>query len=92
MLLVAAWARLSVVFFRRLRYIGLMADTLDITKLTAKERLDLIGELWDSLAPEDVRLTPAQEVELGRRMATFDVDAKAAIPWEDIEAELDRRS
>jgi len=25
-------------------------------------------------------------------MATFDADAKAAIPWEDIEAELDKQS
>jgi hypothetical protein len=30
-----------------------MADTLDIAGLSTKERLDLIGQLWDSLAPED---------------------------------------
>src|SRR5271169_7264297 len=65
--------------------------TLDIAGLTPKERLDLIGELWDSLAPEDVRLTPAHEAELARRMATFETDAKAAVPWDDIEAELARR-
>ncbi|MET0599435.1 MAG: addiction module protein [Mesorhizobium sp.] len=69
-----------------------MADTFDITKLTTKERLDLIGELWDSIAPEDVRLTPAQESELGRRMATFDADVESAVPWENIETELDKRS
>jgi putative addiction module component (TIGR02574 family) len=69
-----------------------MADAVDIARLTTKERLDLIGELWDSLAPEDVCLTPAQEAELARRMATFDVDAKAAVPWEVVEAEADRRS
>ncbi len=61
--------------------------TLDITGPTPKERLDLIGELWDSLAPEDVPLTPAQETELARRMATFEADASAAVPRETIEAE-----
>jgi putative addiction module component (TIGR02574 family) len=29
--------------------------TLDISRLSPKERLDLIGELWDSLAAEEVR-------------------------------------
>lgn len=69
-----------------------MAETLDISKLTTKERLDLIGELWDSIAPEDVRLTAAQDAELGRRMATLAADAKTAVPWEETETELDRRS
>ena len=55
---------------------------LDIAGLTPKERLDLIGELWDSLAPEDFRLTPAHEAELSRRMATFEANASAAVPWE----------
>lgn len=66
--------------------------TLDISRLTPKERLDLIGELWDSLSATDVPLTPAQQAELDRRLATFDTDRREAIPWEDIEAELDRRS
>ena len=67
-----------------------MAETLDIARLTPKERLDLIGELWDSLTPEDVRLTSAQEAELARRMATFEADAKAAVSWETVDAELAR--
>jgi len=66
-----------------------MADTIDIAKLTKKERLDLIGELWDSLAPEDVSLTPAQEAELARRMATFEADLKEAMPWDEVEVEVE---
>jgi putative addiction module component (TIGR02574 family) len=66
--------------------------TLDITRLTPQECLDLIAELWDSLSAEDVRLTSAQERELDRRMTNFDADTENAIPWEEIEAELDRRS
>lgn len=65
--------------------------TLDISRLTPKERLDLISELWDSLSAADVQLTPAHEAELDRRLATFDADRRDAIPWEDVDAELDRR-
>jgi putative addiction module component (TIGR02574 family) len=69
-----------------------MPAPLDITRLSPQERLDLIGELWDSLADKDVRLTPAQDAELARRLVTFDDDAKCAVSFEDIEAELDRRA
>jgi putative addiction module component (TIGR02574 family) len=53
--------------------------TLEIARLTTQERLDLIGELWDSLAPKDVDLTPAQAAELGRRLQTFDDGEKVAV-------------
>jgi putative addiction module component (TIGR02574 family) len=51
----------------------------DIARLTPEERLELIGRLWDSLESEDVRLTPSQDAELGRRMATFEAAAKGAV-------------
>ena len=73
-------------------YVAAMVEMLDIARLTPAERLELIGRLWDTLEPEDVGLTPRQDAELCRRMATFDADAKAAVPWEEIEADLLRRS
>lgn len=76
--------------FRRDAAIILAMATLDIARLTPKERLDLIGELWDSLDPADVDLTPEQEAELARRMATFEADKRDARPWSEIDAELDR--
>ena len=66
--------------------------TIDIAQLTPRERLDLIGELWDSLAPGDVRLTPAQDAELARRMATFEADSETAVSWQRIESDLDGRA
>jgi putative addiction module component (TIGR02574 family) len=72
-------------------YNCVMSSSLDITRLTPQERLDLIGELWDSFSAEDVRLSATQDAELERRLRTFDADAQAAIRWEDIDAELDRR-
>ena len=58
---------------------GRMA-TLDIARLSVAERLDLIGELWDSLTAEGVTLTPAQEAELARRTAAFEA-ADADLAW-----------
>ena len=63
--------------------------TFDIGRLTPQERLDLIGELWDGLSGEDVRLAPVQDAELTRRMASFDAAAKSAT---QVDAELDRRT
>lgn len=65
---------------------------LDIARLTTKERLELIGKLWDSLAPEDVRLTVAQDAELGRRMVRFEADRETAVPFEEIEAGFRNRT
>lgn len=41
--------------------------------------------------PVDTGLTPAQEAELERRLATLDEDIKSGSTWEQIEAEIDHR-
>ncbi|MDO1581427.1 addiction module protein [Rhizobium oryzicola] len=64
--------------------------TVDISRMSPRERLDLIGQLWDSLDPQDVPLTPAQTAELERRMATFEADISEAVTLEEIERALDR--
>ena len=64
-----------------------MSDTiLDIEKLNTEERLRLIEELWESLSerPEDLPLTDAQRDELDRRLATFEEDREAGIPWRQV--------
>jgi putative addiction module component (TIGR02574 family) len=48
---------------------------MDISRLSAGERLDLIGRLWDSLETDDIALTPAQHVELDRRLETADAES-----------------
>jgi putative addiction module component (TIGR02574 family) len=49
--------------------------TIDIDELTPAEKLELIGELWDSLEADDIPLTKAQMDEIDRRLATADEDA-----------------
>lgn len=47
---------------------------LDLSRMTPAEKLDLIGELWDSLEAEHLTLTVDQAAELDRRYATIDSD------------------
>jgi len=61
-----------------------MSVKLDIQTLSAEERLALIGEIWDSLAPSDLPLSKAQREELDRRLDDLAVDAVAGIPWDEV--------
>jgi putative addiction module component (TIGR02574 family) len=55
----------------------------DILSLSVAERIELIGDLWDSLAetPEAVPLTDAQKAELKRRLEAYRKDPTAVAPW-----------
>jgi putative addiction module component (TIGR02574 family) len=66
--------------------------TLDIHTLTVQQRLDLIGEIWDSLEAEAVPLSPAHAEEIDRRLATLDQDIKTGIDAADVLAEMRRRN
>jgi len=63
---------------------------IDINKLAPEERLALIGDLWDSLRerPEAVRITPAQQKELDRRLDELDGGTAAVISWDDVKRRL----
>jgi putative addiction module component (TIGR02574 family) len=52
--------------------------TIDFSHLSPQERLDLIGEIWDSIEAGQVPLSRAQEVEIEHRLATLDEDIKHA--------------
>ena len=55
---------------------------IDISTLTPNERLELIGELWDSLSetPEAIELSQEQREELDRRIADLERDRKLGLP------------
>ncbi len=64
---------------------------IDINSLSPQERLDLIGQLWDSLDAGDVQVTAEQAAELDRRLETLDEDIKDGLEAGDVLAELRRR-
>lgn len=68
-------------------------STLNIDELTVAQRLDLIGELWDSI-PDTLEALPVPEwhrEELARRLHAADADPGAAVPWEDVRNRLQKQ-
>jgi putative addiction module component (TIGR02574 family) len=61
---------------------------LDLSKLTADEKLDLIDDLWRSLSTDDLPLSSELQAELDRRLERFESEGSAGIPWEDVLAEM----
>jgi len=60
------------------------------TQLSVEQRLELIGELWDSI-PDSVEGWPLPEwhrQELERRLAAAEADPDAVIPWEVVKKRL----
>jgi len=61
--------------------------------LSVTQRLELIGELWDSI-PDSVEALPIPDwhrEELERRLAAADADPEAAIPWEEVKSRLQQK-
>jgi putative addiction module component (TIGR02574 family) len=63
----------------------------EITRLSIDERLDLIGQLWDSLEHEPLPVSSAQRLELDIRLATLDHGIGEGQSWDQLRAELERR-
>ena len=60
--------------------------------LSAEERIELIGELWNSLDPASAApVTDALAAELDRREAEADATPDAGELWPDIHATLLRK-
>ena len=61
----------------------------ELMELSPAERLELVEELWDSLAPEDLPpLTDEQMQELDRRYEALVRDPTRVSAWEDARARL----
>jgi putative addiction module component (TIGR02574 family) len=59
------------------------------TPLSVQQRLELIGELWDSI-PDSMDALPIPEwhrEELDPRLAAAEADPEAAIPWEEVRSD-----
>jgi putative addiction module component (TIGR02574 family) len=61
--------------------------------LSVRERLQLIEEVWDSLAatPEAIPVTPAQRKEVARRRRAHARNSAAVRSWAEVRGKLERR-
>jgi putative addiction module component (TIGR02574 family) len=69
-------------------------EQLGLDRLSRSERLDLVFQLWDSIADESggVFLSNHQRAELIRRIAEDDADLDGGIPWEQVKANARQRN
>ena len=60
----------------------------ELLKLNASDRLQLVGDLWDSIGEKNLPLTDAQAAELQRRMDELERNPSIGVPWEEVRASL----
>ncbi|MEO8528397.1 MAG: addiction module protein [Pseudolysinimonas sp.] len=60
-------------------------------QLSPADRLELIGELWQSLNPDDLPLTETERSLLDERLAEADANPNSGRPWGEVEVELRQR-
>jgi putative addiction module component (TIGR02574 family) len=68
--------------------------TGDLLELSVSERIQLVQDLWDSIAavPESVQLTEAQKQELDRRLDAYHQNPDAGSPWELVRERIRNRA
>jgi putative addiction module component (TIGR02574 family) len=69
-----------------------MSVNVGIRSLTAEQRLALIGDIWDSLAPAEIPLSKEQREELDRRLDDLATDPHPGIPWDGVLQKVRERS
>ena len=70
-----------------------MLQTLGIDRLSRDKRIELVQDIWDSIAQEEApsMLTKRQTEELLRRIEEDDATPDDVIPWEQVKAEARAR-
>lgn len=65
----------------------------DVLNLSVAERIQLVEDIWDSIAavPEALPLTDEQRKELDRRLESYHRDPVAGAPWEEVRERIRAR-
>ena len=61
-----------------------------VTSMSAAERLELIGAVWDTLSPDDLPVTDAERALLDARLADMEAHPGDQSPWPEVKARLER--
>jgi len=61
---------------------------IDLSKLTVEEKLEMLDDLWESLAADDWEVSRELRAELDRRLDELDREGPVGTDWEDVYAEM----
>lgn len=66
--------------------------SLGIDRLAVEDRLDLVEQIWDSIAADNIGLplTDAQRIELERRIADHEQNPDDVVSWDEIRAAVSK--
>ena len=67
-----------------------MLKMSDILELSVAERIQLVQDIWDSIAevPESLELSPEQKAELDRRLESLERNPDSAISWQELRTRI----
>ena len=62
----------------------------DVLELTIDERIQLVAEIWDSIAehPEAVEVTPEIRALLDERLTAYRKNPDAGSPWSEVKKRI----
>ena len=62
----------------------------DLLGLPVSERLQLVEDLWDSIAevPEAIELSEDQRADLDRRLEAYHKDPETGSPWNEVKERI----
>ena len=61
-----------------------------VTSLSAADRLELVGEVWDTLSDDDFAVTNAERALVDARLADIESNPDDQSPWPEVKARLGR--
>jgi putative addiction module component (TIGR02574 family) len=67
---------------------------IDIAELSVAERIQLVEDLWDSLAlnPDELPVAQAQRDELDRRLQAYQAHPSQGASWAQVKAGIKQRA
>jgi putative addiction module component (TIGR02574 family) len=69
-----------------------MTTVEQLRELSVEARLQIVGELWDSIAEDcsSLKLTLAQVAELDRRLDEVEKNPNEGQTWEEVRADIEK--
>lgn len=69
-------------------YICSMTTLHNIQKLSTAERIIMIEKIWDTIEPDNIKLTTSQKKELDKRLERYRRGETKFYNWEDLKVQL----